>query len=100
MGKLEELRNEYILCPSGTQREMEIKDEIRKITESEWWDVNVGKPFVWPVKQKKYNLLKYDKENGFYPYGNFIVPKNEICPKCRLWKSIIVSDNQDIPVVK
>jgi len=74
MGKLAELRKEYITVPSGSPREREIVDEIKKIVESEWWEINVGKPFIWPKKyDKKSTQFGFGKE--FVHVGNFIIPK-------------------------
>lgn len=89
MGKLAELRKEYITTPEGTPRDREIVEEIKKIVESEWWDINVGKPFNWPKKydQKRNGLFGFGKE--FKTIGNFIIPRHEFCKGCGFYKGLI-----------
>ncbi len=72
MGKLKELRAAYVSCKSGSAKEREIVEDIKKIVESEWWDKNVGKPFNWPTKSSKSWLFGYSEDTGFTTHGHFI----------------------------
>jgi len=75
MGKLKDLRAEYIKAPIGSIRERELVEEIEKITKSKWWDENVGKPFILPKKGKSY-MFGYGEE--FVHIGNFIIHKDDM----------------------
>lgn len=84
IGKLADLRKEYILCPANSPREREIVDQIKQITESEWWETNVGKPFMWPKKwDRKYEMFTYNTPE-FVRCGNFIKLRKDFCPKCHI----------------
>ncbi len=76
MGKLKDLRAEYISCPKDTPREREIIEAIKNIVESEWWDKNVGKPFNWPKKGFKWKRFGFELDQFCY-FGNFIIPIDE-----------------------
>jgi len=92
MGKLAELRKEYIITPKDTPRDREIVEEIKKIVESEWWDINVGKPFNWPKKfdQKRNFLFGFGPE--FFRVGNFLIHKHEFCQRCGIYKGLISTE--------
>ena len=50
MGKLKDLRAEYIKTRKNTPRDRELVEAIKKIVESDWWEDKIGKPFNWPIK--------------------------------------------------
>jgi len=75
LGKLSDAIKEYKISPIGSPAEREAEEIIKGIVESEWWDTNVGKEFMWPKKHKKYKQFGYSKEEGYTQIGQFLVPK-------------------------
>ena len=77
MGKLADAIKAYKVAPKNSPAEREAADIIRSITESEWWDINVGKKFKWPKKyDPKKAMFGFGEE--FLHFGNFIIHKDKV----------------------
>jgi hypothetical protein len=76
MGKLADAIKAYKTSPDNSPAEREAAEIMRQITESEWWDQNVGKKFKWPKKQNRIYGFGFGEE--FVHVGNFIIHKDKL----------------------
>jgi len=76
MGKLADAIRAYKTSPDNSPAEREAADIIKGITESEWWETQVGKKFKWPKKANKMYGFGFGEE--FLHYGNFIIHKDKV----------------------
>lgn len=75
MGKLSDAIKAYKESEDGSKQEKDAAKVMKEMTESFWWETNVGKKFKWPKKSSAYKPFGFTEENGFITVGNFIIPK-------------------------
>jgi hypothetical protein len=44
--------------------------------------------------------VSYDELNGFYKFGNMILPKSDFCKRCRIYKGLLNTDTGGMVVAK
>tara|TARA_R110002167_G_scaffold202671_4_gene406590 strand:- start:257 stop:532 length:276 start_codon:yes stop_codon:yes gene_type:complete len=74
MGKLSEAIKAYKESADDSPEEKAAAKVMREMTESFWWETNVGKKFKWPKKSSAYKPFGFSEENGFTTVGNFLIP--------------------------
>jgi hypothetical protein len=75
MGKLSDAIKAYKESEDGSKQETDAAKVMKEMTESFWWETNVGKKFKWPKKSSAYKPFGFSEENGFTTIGNFLIPK-------------------------
>lgn len=48
-----------------------------------------------PYRKKQHHSflgISFDELNGFYKYGNMILPKGDFCNKCKIYKGLLTTD--------